>query len=92
MNPVEIIDPPGEASVVPLSERLALRVDEAGPLLGISRDLAYDLVARRELPSVRRREWNVTWGSSRRSRKVRKAPVTRSGRYGVPASRSWDQT
>jgi DNA primase len=28
-------------------------VEEAGALLGISRDLAYDLVARRELPSVR---------------------------------------
>ncbi len=53
MNPVEIIDPPSEASVVPLSERLALSVEEAGSLLGISRDLAYDLVARRELPSVR---------------------------------------
>ena len=53
MNPVEVIDLPGEASVVPLSERLALSVEEAGSLLGISRDLAYDLVARRELPSVR---------------------------------------
>ena len=37
----------------PVSERLALSVEEAGALLGISRDLAYDLVARRELPSVR---------------------------------------
>lgn len=53
MNPSEITDPPSEASVVPLSERLALSVEEAGSLLGISRDLAYDLVARRELPSVR---------------------------------------
>ncbi len=38
---------------LPVSERLALSVEEAGALLGISRDLAYDLVARRELPSVR---------------------------------------
>lgn len=38
---------------VPTIERLALSVEEAGALLGISRDLAYDLVARRELPSVR---------------------------------------
>lgn len=36
-----------------VSERLALSVEEADALLGISRDLAYDLVARRELPSVR---------------------------------------
>jgi excisionase family DNA binding protein len=46
----------GEAQpprVVALTERLALSVQEAGELLGISRDLAYDLVARRELPSVR---------------------------------------
>ena len=53
MNPLEIVDSPSEASAVPLSERLALSVEEAGSLLGISRDLAYDLVARRELPSVR---------------------------------------
>jgi excisionase family DNA binding protein len=39
--------------VLPVSERLALSVEEAGALLGISRDLAYDLVARGELPSVR---------------------------------------
>ena len=39
--------------VVPLAERLALSVEEAGGLLGISRDLAYDLVARGEIPSVR---------------------------------------
>ena len=38
---------------VPLAERVALSVEEAGALLGISRDLAYDLVARAELPSVR---------------------------------------
>jgi excisionase family DNA binding protein len=37
----------------PIGERLALSVEEAGGLLGISRDLAYDLVARGELPSVR---------------------------------------
>lgn len=41
------------ANRLPMSERLALTVEEAGALLGISRDLAYDLVARRELPSVR---------------------------------------
>jgi excisionase family DNA binding protein len=40
-------------NAVPLNERLALSVEEAGALLGISRDLAYDLVARREFPSVR---------------------------------------
>ena len=39
-----------------------------------------------------RSEWKVTWDSSRRSRRARKAPVTRSGRYGVAPSRSWDQT
>jgi excisionase family DNA binding protein len=41
------------SKAVPLNERLALSIEEAGALLGISRDLAYDLVARRELPSVR---------------------------------------
>ncbi len=40
-------------TTVPLAERLALSVEEAGALLGISRDLAYDLVARNELPAVR---------------------------------------
>lgn len=44
---------PKPSGIVSLSERLALSVDEAGALLGISRDLAYDLVARREIPSVR---------------------------------------
>ena len=34
-------------------ERLTLTVDEAGRLLGISRALAYELVARGELPSLR---------------------------------------
>ncbi|MGH9158280.1 MAG: helix-turn-helix domain-containing protein [Acidimicrobiales bacterium] len=34
-------------------EGLAISVDEAARLLGISRDLAYDLVRRGELPSVR---------------------------------------
>jgi len=38
---------------LPMTERLALSVEEAGALLGISRDLAYDLVTRGELPSVR---------------------------------------
>jgi len=38
---------------VPLAERIALSVEEAGMLLGISRDLTYDLVARGDLPSVK---------------------------------------
>jgi excisionase family DNA binding protein len=38
---------------VPLAQRMALSVEEAGALLGISRDLAYDLVASRQIPSVR---------------------------------------
>ncbi len=42
-----------EPNKLPVSERLALSVEEAGALVGISRDLAYDLVARGELPSVR---------------------------------------
>jgi excisionase family DNA binding protein len=45
--------PDGQRAGIPLGERLALGVGEAGALLGISRDLAYDLVARGELPSVR---------------------------------------
>ena len=43
----------GRTHDVPLHERLALSVEEAGALLGISRDLAYDLVNRGDLPSVR---------------------------------------
>lgn len=35
------------------SERLVLTVPEAAGVLGISRAHAYELVARRELPSVR---------------------------------------
>ena len=34
-------------------DRLVLSVSEAGSLLGISRALAYELVARGELPSLR---------------------------------------
>lgn len=34
-------------------ERLAVSVNEAARLLGISRDLAYDLVARGEIPAIR---------------------------------------
>ena len=34
-------------------DRLTLTVEEAGRLLGISRALAYELVARGELPSLR---------------------------------------
>lgn len=53
-----LVDGPGLPTAepvgsVPVGEKLALSVEEAGALLGISRDLAYDLVARRELPSVR---------------------------------------
>jgi excisionase family DNA binding protein len=44
---------PAPVASVPVGEKFALSVEEAGALLGISRDLAYDLVARRELPSVR---------------------------------------
>ena len=36
-----------------LSRRLALSVDEAAALLGVSRDLVYDLVASGEIPSLR---------------------------------------
>lgn len=49
----EAIDPAGTERQLPLTERLAISVEEAGMLLGISRDLAYDLVSRNELPSVR---------------------------------------
>ena len=42
-----------QASRVPIGERLALSVEEAGALLGVSRDLAYDLVACGTIPSVR---------------------------------------
>ncbi len=58
MNPQDVptteeSQPQRRQEGLPVSERLALSVEEAGALLGISRDLAYDLVARRELPSVR---------------------------------------
>ena len=45
--------PPADGAGVTVPERLALSVEEAGALLGISRDLAYDLVARGDLPSAR---------------------------------------
>jgi excisionase family DNA binding protein len=45
--------PDNTGSSIPMTERLALSVEEAGALLGISRDLAYDLVAIGQLPSVR---------------------------------------
>ena len=35
------------------SDRLTLSVEEAAKVLGISRTLAYELVARRELPAIR---------------------------------------
>lgn len=34
-------------------DRLAVSVNEAARLLGVSRDLVYDLVARGELPAIR---------------------------------------
>ena len=43
----------GQRAPVPLADRLALSVDEAAALLGISRDLMYELVASGEMPSVR---------------------------------------
>lgn len=36
-----------------MSERLTLTVEEAGRLLGISRALAYELVATGDIPSLR---------------------------------------
>ena len=36
-----------------MEERLTLTVDEAAQALGISRALAYELIARYELPSLR---------------------------------------
>jgi excisionase family DNA binding protein len=36
-----------------MDERLALSVEDAAGLLGISRTLAYEAIARGELPSVR---------------------------------------
>ena len=35
------------------TERLTLTVDEAAQVLGISRALAYELIARRQIPSLR---------------------------------------
>ena len=46
-------DAAGDPIGVLLGDRLALTVSEAGALLGISRALAYELVARGELPAVR---------------------------------------
>ncbi len=36
-----------------MTKRLTVSVEEAGRMLGISRGLAYDLVARGEIPAVR---------------------------------------
>lgn len=36
-----------------MEERLTLTVDEAAEVLGISRALAYELIARHEIPSLR---------------------------------------
>lgn len=46
-SPSPDADPPSSG------RRLALSVDEAAALIGVSRDLVYDLVARGEIPSVR---------------------------------------
>lgn len=49
-------DPTEETSVErqqPAPERLVLTVDEAAYLLNISRGLAYELVARGQLPAIR---------------------------------------
>ena len=46
-------DDTSDAAPGPRNDRLALSVEEAAVLLGISRDLAYDLVRRGELPSVK---------------------------------------
>jgi excisionase family DNA binding protein len=53
--PVDTAAPsePASPHEVGLGNRLALSVEEAGALLGISRDLAYDLVSCGDLPSVR---------------------------------------
>ena len=45
---------PASPHEVALGNRLALSVEEAGALLGISRDLAYDLVAGRRIVVPRR--------------------------------------
>src|SRR5258707_1286499 len=42
-----------EVALVDHQERFVVSVPEAAEMLGISRTLAYDLVARKELPSVR---------------------------------------
>jgi excisionase family DNA binding protein len=49
----DLMSPNVPNHTVALTEKLALSVEEAGALLGISRDLAYDLVTRGELPSIR---------------------------------------
>ena len=41
------------ANVAQERDKLAVSVDEAARLLGVSRDLVYDLVRRGELPAVR---------------------------------------
>ena len=41
------------ANMTSRGDQLAVSVDEAARLLGVSRDLAYDLVRRGELPAVR---------------------------------------
>lgn len=43
----------GNRAKVPISERLALSVEDAASLLAISRSKAYQLIASGELPSVR---------------------------------------
>jgi excisionase family DNA binding protein len=46
-------DPRDDPTPLLGGERLALTVTEAAAVLGISRALAYELVARNELPSIR---------------------------------------
>jgi excisionase family DNA binding protein len=43
----------GTLSALPPGDRFTLSVAEAGQLLGVSRAFAYELAARRELPTIR---------------------------------------
>jgi excisionase family DNA binding protein len=50
LGPPELVD---DSEVPMTTNRLTLTVEEAGTLLGISRTLAYELVRRGEIPSLR---------------------------------------
>jgi excisionase family DNA binding protein len=52
-TPAQASRKPVSAPQAPPSPQLVLSVAEAAALLGISKDLVYDLVARGELPSLR---------------------------------------